>query len=92
MADDNGVKISTKEIYDMAFQALRSIEKIEAKIENIHHIEEICRDAAENARIALKLVQGKQDNRKYIFQMFLGAMITGIVTVVIYFISGGKVQ
>lgn len=70
----NGVKITTREIYDMVWDISKRLERLEARVEDI-----------------IEDQQAKIGYRQNVGGAIWGAVVTAIITLLLYFLSSGKI-
>jgi len=71
----NGVKVTTREIYEMVWDITRRLERIEAKVEDL-----------------IEDQQAKVGYKQNVAGAVWGAVITALISLLLYFLTSGKVQ
>lgn len=87
---NNGVRISFKEIYQLVLDTSKAVSRIETKLEDMEQTEEICRRAADQADEALCRVREMAEQQKWLTRAIVGAVISGLMGALIYFLLGAK--
>jgi recombinational DNA repair protein RecR len=88
MEKGNGVKISTKEIYQLVLKTSKSVNRIESKVENIHEIEKNCRIAVEQSDEALCRVKELREQNVWLWRTIIGGIIAAAIGAVFLHLGG----
>lgn len=71
----NGVKITTREIYDLVWDLSKRLERLEARMEDI-----------------IEDQQAKIGYRQNVGGAVWGAIVTAIISLLLYFLTSGKIN
>ncbi|SEN79722.1 hemolysin XhlA family protein [Lihuaxuella thermophila] len=93
---DNGVVISTRELYDMIQEMARSLQRIEARLDQMEEkmesaltADERSREALNKAEDALELARKLEDQLIWMWRIIAGAIATGAIGALFLFAQKG---
>ena len=72
---DDGVKVTTREIYEMVWDLSKRIEKVETKLDDL-----------------IEDQQAKIGYKQNVAGAIWGAIVTAVITLLLYFLTSGKIQ
>ncbi|SEM74462.1 hypothetical protein [Lihuaxuella thermophila] len=93
---DNGVTISPKEMYDLIQEAMKSLQRIESrlevlesKMESANKVDERSQEALDKAEDALALAERIEHRIWWVAGVIIAEIIVGAITALFYFAQRG---